>query len=164
MPARLVVLARRHSQLVDVVVALGLTVASWILSLIDPQPPDRLPDALGLGLSALVNLPLIWRRRMPVTVLLVSCAAAMAYHELGYHNGQNNMGPLLALYSVVVHRSPWAALPGGALVLIEWTHANSWLPTVFWSALINATFVVGRMLIFASGMRLWPNATSSWRI
>ncbi|MGW0804042.1 sensor histidine kinase [Nonomuraea sp. NPDC002799] len=154
MHAKPVELARRHPLLVDGVVAVMLAVGSWIFPIIEPQPPDRPPDALGLAVSALVNLPLIWRRRRPVTVLLISCAAAMTYHELGYHYGQNNMGPLLALYSVTVHRPPWAMVPGGVLVLIEWTHANSWMPDRFWSALGNATFVVGWVLVFATGMRL----------
>ncbi|MBB6347718.1 hypothetical protein FHU36_004263 [Nonomuraea muscovyensis] len=50
---------------------------------------------------AVVNLPLA----APFAVLVVSSLAALAYHQLGYHYGQNSMGPLSALYTVAVHRS-----------------------------------------------------------
>jgi signal transduction histidine kinase len=69
-----------------------------------PAPGHHIPHvgaaaALLVLVSALV---LIWRRRAPVTVLLVSLAAVVAYTCLGYVNGAALLNPVVALYAVAV--------------------------------------------------------------
>ena len=46
------------------------------------------------------DLALLWRRRAPVAVLVVSVAAASVYSLLGLVNGAILIAPILALYSV----------------------------------------------------------------
>src|SRR6266567_9540970 len=72
------------------------------------NPSDRLqfrnhavpqPGA-ALLLVAVACLVLAWRRRYPVTVLVVSTAAVSAYSLLGYVNGAAMVAPMFALYAV----------------------------------------------------------------
>ncbi len=143
---------RDRPTLLDGAVALALTFGSWLWPLVEPHPLDRAPDGWALFLCALVNMPLTFRRRLPVAMLVVSCAAAFVYHRLGFHYGANSMGPLLGLYSVVVHGSRRAALPAGVLVLAEWVHANM-LPKQIWGSLWYSLVVVSWTVLFAAGMR-----------
>ncbi|MFI6291592.1 sensor histidine kinase [Nonomuraea sp. NPDC050790] len=155
-PARITVdgaaLLRDRPTLVDGLVATALTWGSWAWPVLDPHPLDRPPDAFALLLCALANMPLTWRRRRPVPVLAISCAAAFAYHAMGFHYGANSMGPLLALYSVVVHHSRRAAVPAGLLVLAEWIYANA-LPGRALPAVWYSLVVIGWTVAFAFGMR-----------
>ena len=59
-----------------------------------PQP------GAALILVAIAGLALLWRRRAPVAVLVVSVAAASVYSLLGLVNGAILIAPILALYSV----------------------------------------------------------------
>ncbi len=69
-----------------------------------PAPGQHIPHvsaaaALLVLLSALV---LIWRRRAPVAVLVLSLAAALAFTCLGYVNGAVMLNPIVAVYTVAV--------------------------------------------------------------
>ena len=59
----------------------------------------RTPSA-ALVLVGLACLVLAWRRRWPVTVLVISVAAAAVYTGLGYMNGAVLVAPMIALYTV----------------------------------------------------------------
>jgi signal transduction histidine kinase len=59
----------------------------------------RTPSA-ALVLVALACLVLAWRRRWPVTVLIISVAAATVYTVLGYLNGAVLVAPMIAVYTV----------------------------------------------------------------
>ncbi|WP_433512927.1 DUF7134 domain-containing protein [Nonomuraea sp. CA-143628] len=92
----------------------------------------------------LVDGPLAWRRRAPLTVLLVSSGAAVLFHVAGHHPGLNSIGPLLALYSVAAHASWRAGLAGALPVVAEWTHGSAMQPGVaLWSALGQSLIVAG---------------------
>jgi signal transduction histidine kinase len=54
----------------------------------------------ALVLVGVACLVLAWRRRWPVTVLVVSVAAATAYTLLGYLNGSALVAPMIAVYTV----------------------------------------------------------------
>ncbi|MGR6919723.1 sensor histidine kinase [[Actinomadura] parvosata] len=89
-----------------------------------------------------MNGPLAWRRRAPFTVLLVAVGAAAIFHLAGHHPGLNDIGPLLALYSVAAHASWQAGVAGAVLVVAEWTHASAMQPGVaLWSALGQSLIV-----------------------
>jgi signal transduction histidine kinase len=100
------------------------------------NPADRIqfrghavphPGAAVL-LVAVACLALAWRRRYPVTVLVVSVAAVSAYSLLGYVNGAALVAPVLALYAVAaqvsVRRAVIAAVTTLA-VLLTVTAANN---------------------------------------
>ena len=59
----------------------------------------------ALLLVAVAGLALAWRRRYPVTVLVVSTAAAVTYTLLGYVNGAVVLAPILAVYAVATQVS-----------------------------------------------------------
>ena len=54
----------------------------------------------ALILVAIASMALLWRRRAPITVLVVSVAAASVYSLLGLVNGAILIAPVLALCSV----------------------------------------------------------------
>ncbi|MBT2400977.1 histidine kinase [Streptomyces sp. ISL-100] len=66
----------------------------------------RRPDALGWALLAAGTVPLAWRRRRPVVVLLAVVAAVGAYHALDYNHTAPVPGSLLAVYTVAVTGRP----------------------------------------------------------
>jgi DNA-binding CsgD family transcriptional regulator len=86
--------------LLDGSVGLALTAGSWLWTILEPERGMRPGDALALVLTAMVNLPLAFRRRAPCTVLATSTVTASVFHALGYHYGENTFASLLALYSV----------------------------------------------------------------
>ncbi|MFI7705142.1 sensor histidine kinase [Nonomuraea sp. NPDC049480] len=156
---RAIALARRlwaeHPTLVDGAVAVALTLGSWTWAVLEPERATRPADLAAAVLTAASNLPLIWRRRAAFTVLVVSCTTAMVYHELGYNYWTNNMAPLLALYSVTVHRPVWLAAIGGLVVTVKWAHVADLHPDVHtWSAIGQAPVVTGCALAAGAMVRL----------
>ncbi|MFD0476344.1 sensor histidine kinase [Nonomuraea thailandensis] len=141
--------------LADGLLAVTLTCGSWLWAVSEPQRATRPADLLSSVLTMAVNLPLAWRRRASFSVLLVSAVAAICYHLLGYHYGVNSMGPLLALYSVTVHRSLPYAIAGGILVIAEWTHASALHPGIqVWSAAGQSILVAGCAWSIGASARL----------
>ncbi len=101
----------RDSTARDVVLAVLLTVIVLVGTYGEAhptQPANRgvpghmvppTPTA-AMGLVAVATLVLIWRRRYPQTVLVVSLTATVAYTLLGYVNGAALVAPVVALYAV----------------------------------------------------------------
>ena len=82
----------------------------------------------ALTLVAVACLALAWRRRYPVTVLVVSTAAVAVYSLLGYVNGAALLAPILALYAVATQVSARRAVAAAAVtlaVLMAATAANN---------------------------------------
>jgi signal transduction histidine kinase len=79
----------------------------------DGDPDVRDGDALGVALLALINLPLVARRRHPLPVFAASAAAMVGIHALGFP-GELGLWPALAVYSVAAFaRDARAARIGG---------------------------------------------------
>ena len=105
----------------DVILALGLTVVlvgGTAGEGYPKSPSDRIlfphhviphPRPAALLLVAVACLALIWRRRWPVAVLVVSTAAVTAYTLLGYVNGAALLAPAIALYAVATQLNVWRA-------------------------------------------------------
>lgn len=106
-------------RLIDLVVvlALGLT-AIWQLW---GMPEARLQGgtAVHVVLGAAFTLPLLVRRRHPVTVFATVAAASWLQLELGGGLGQPFFAFLIALYSVGAHAPARASLVGPAAVLAQ---------------------------------------------
>jgi signal transduction histidine kinase len=60
-------------------------------------------DALAVLLTLAQAVPLVWRRRAPVTVLAVTGLAALAHLAIGYRPTWAEFGVLIALYTVAAH-------------------------------------------------------------
>src|SRR5215207_6600837 len=63
----------------------------------------RETDALAVLLTLAQAIPLVWRRRAPVTVLAVTGLAALAHLAIGYRPTWAEFGVLIALYTVAAH-------------------------------------------------------------
>src|SRR4051812_26074935 len=109
-------LAVRHPFVTDLVFSVavtGTTVAFAIgfsqdsIALSDAR---RGMDAAGMVLILLPGLALAWRRRAPLSVLVIACAAAIAFHAAGYDTRLAQAPPLLALYTLASRRSPAVSL------------------------------------------------------
>ena len=89
----------------DAALGIGLFVLS-MLSLLQYQVTDsasvyqRTPSVLSYALIALQTLPLIWRRRFPIPVVLIVLAAWMLDRGLDYPSTLAGIGTLVALHAV----------------------------------------------------------------
>ncbi|MFI7708253.1 sensor histidine kinase [Nonomuraea sp. NPDC049480] len=153
-------LSKINPAIADIALALFLIITSSLWALAEPGQGRHPADLPSLALTLLVNAPLAARRRAPYTVLVVSVSGAVIYHLLGYHYGLNNMGPLLALYTVAAHRPLRAAFFWSVPVVAEWTHASWHVPGVaLWSALGQALVVSGCVVSIGTSVRLLDSRT-----
>ncbi len=90
--------------------------------------PGRLEGATGLSLQAALVLPLVWRRRAPLTVFGVIAAVALAQWLLGVQLPAD--AALLIALGTVTARSPWrhALLAGVVLETGAVMSAARWAP------------------------------------
>jgi signal transduction histidine kinase len=92
--------------LADAVLAAALTTVSilslWVtVSYIEVD--FREPDLLGVLLSAASTLPIAWRRRYPMTVLILTGCATVLISALNYAQSSSGIGLLVALYTVAAY-------------------------------------------------------------
>jgi signal transduction histidine kinase len=108
----------------DVALALGVGIvqvgATYLAS--RHQPERRPLDLLAFVLLALGPAALVFRRRYPVTVLLVSSATVLAYWVIGYGRGPVFLAMIVALATVVMagRRAVAAAFLVGGYVCFQW--------------------------------------------
>jgi signal transduction histidine kinase len=102
------------------------------------------PDGLGFGLVLAAVLPLFWRRRAPVTVLLVTLAPSVALAALGY-GVHAHVAPAVALYTFAARpdRGPvwpviatavagYAALITAGAIALPYSVEDYIVPGLFW--------------------------------
>lgn len=77
----------------------------------------RRPDALGWTLLLAAHVPLAWRRRRPLPVLLLVVAAVAPYHALDNHHGAPVAASMVALYTVAATSTPRRTLLIGTVVI-----------------------------------------------
>ncbi|MFC9126786.1 sensor histidine kinase [Streptomyces sp. NPDC057099] len=75
------------------------------------------PDALGWVLLLACNVPIVWRRRRPLLVLLGVVACVAPYHALDNPHSAPTPATYIALYTVAVTGRPLRAVLVGAGVL-----------------------------------------------
>ncbi|UED86536.1 sensor histidine kinase [Streptomyces profundus] len=78
----------------------------------------RSMDGLGWALLAGSVLPLVLRRRAPLTVLLVVLAPVAVYHRLDYQHAAPFVATAVAAYTVAAVGPRWRTLLLGAVVLL----------------------------------------------
>ncbi|MEU9835877.1 sensor histidine kinase [Streptosporangium sp. NPDC048047] len=121
----------------------------------DPEHARRPMDALGVALTLAGNGALAWRRRAPLTVLAISCAAAVVFHALGYNAKLNDAAPLLALYTVASRRLPAVSLPCALVVAALWWHAALLGPVEFmWPNIAQVSIFVVLAWSFGTSTRM----------
>jgi signal transduction histidine kinase len=111
-----------HPLRTDTVLAVALTGVAVVQVTDGVVGPWETPDGAAVALTVFATLPTAFRRRAPITVMLVCTAAWGLYAACGYFLGANTYGMLLGLYTVAtVH--PWrrtlacAALGGGIWIV-----------------------------------------------
>ena len=99
------------------IVQVGVTLLASI-----HQPERRSIDALAVILLAAGPVALIYRRRYPVAVLLVSSTTVLAYWVIGYARGPVFLAMIVALATVVMagRRVVAIAVLAGGYVAFQW--------------------------------------------
>ncbi|WP_309141422.1 sensor histidine kinase [Streptomyces composti] len=77
----------------------------------------RRPDALGWTLLLAAQVPLAWRRRRPMLVLVAVVALIGPYHALDFNHLAPTPAAYVALYTVAATSRPLRAIVTGGIVL-----------------------------------------------
>ncbi|MFD5160743.1 sensor histidine kinase [Streptomyces hawaiiensis] len=89
-----------HALRNDALLAVSVAAVSAALALLVDD--GRRPDALGWALLLVSHVPLVWRRRRPVLVLVTVIACVFPYHFLDYPHTAATQAAYVALYTVAV--------------------------------------------------------------
>ncbi|GAA3805527.1 sensor histidine kinase [Sphaerisporangium flaviroseum] len=156
--------AATNPLVVDTVFALAFTSMTVAIEVVVAHHPEllgmteagfRRPDGLSIALTLVANLPLALRRRAPLTIVLITCAAGIVYHALGYYYGMNTMPQLLGLYTVAVQRPPRLVAVGAVAVLVMWLHAFLVGPVdLLWAGVIQGCVMVAVAWGFGNSARM----------
>ncbi|MFC9330870.1 sensor histidine kinase [Kitasatospora sp. NPDC057015] len=146
--ARPVTAARRRGQRLPPVVGESLLPALLLLNIVTTRTPQELPVAVTL--TAALALPLVWRRRAPLTVFGVVVTAAFV-QWLTDVQLPADVALLVALYTVAANCDRRGTLAAGAVVqagallaCLRWTADGAFLtPFVALTAMIVAAAVLG---------------------
>lgn len=133
---------------VDIGLAL-LVQAAMTMPFVVPRPPEFEPATWpAYGLTTLTVLPLVWRRRAPMTVLLAIVATSALYRLALEGPGQPlPYTGLVAVYTVAVLSPPWQRLATALLLLVA-VPVSVWLNTRSARELTFSLFVFGAAYAF----------------
>ncbi|MBC7272620.1 MAG: ATP-binding protein [Streptomyces sp.] len=109
---------RRDAGLAVVLAAVSALLAAFV-------GDARTPNALGWTLLLASTVPLVWRRRRPVLVLLLVVALVAPYHALDFHHSAPVPATMVALYTVAVTGTVRRTVLVGALVLAGTLTSNA---------------------------------------
>lgn len=136
---------------VDVGVALLVQLA-MTMPFVVPRPPELEPATWpAYGLTTLTVLPLAWRRRAPVTMLLAVMATSGLYRLALEGPGQPlPYTGLVTLYTVAVLSPAWQRLVAGLLVALAvpvsvWLNTQSLRELTFSLFVFGAAYALGRL-------------------
>ncbi|MFF5974730.1 sensor histidine kinase [Streptomyces sp. NPDC012769] len=133
---------------VDIGVAL-LVQAAMTMPFVVPRPPELEPATWSAyGLSTLTVVPLVWRRRAPVAVLLAILATSGLYRLALDGPGQPlPYTGLVSLYTIAVLSPARRRLAAGILVALA-VPVSVWLNTRSMRELTFSLFVFGAAYVF----------------
>ncbi|MFF7388624.1 sensor histidine kinase [Streptomyces scabiei] len=144
-------LAERYPWVVDVGVAL-LVQGAMTMPFVVPRAAGLAPATwAAYGLTTLTVVPLVWRRRAPLAVLLAILLASMVYKLAVDGPGQPlPYNGLVIVYTIAVLSPPWKRLVCGVLVLIAvpvgvWLNTRSARELTFSAFVFAASYVFGRL-------------------
>src|SRR5919109_4775951 len=92
----------RNPYLLDGFIGLGLGAVVMVAFVLVERTPEfpREADVPGVLLVVLSWGPLVFRRRAPLAVFIVTAVAATVSYSLGYPDAGVGFGPLIGLYTV----------------------------------------------------------------
>ncbi|WP_432036308.1 sensor histidine kinase [Streptomyces cucumeris] len=136
---------------VDLGIAL-LVQAAMTMPFVVPRGPELEPATWSAyGLTTLIVIPLVWRRRAPVAVLLAVVAASALYQLALDGPGQPLPYPgLVVVYTVAAVSPPPKRLATGGLLLVAvpvsvWLNTRSARELSFCVFVFAAAYVFGRL-------------------
>ncbi|MEV5544754.1 histidine kinase [Streptomyces sp. NPDC052309] len=104
-----------HGTRNDAVLAAVLLALAVFLALSTDE--GRRPDALGWTLLCATHVPLVWRRRHPLLVLMAVVALVGPYHALDNNHAATGAASYVALYTLAVTGRPLRTVLTGIAVL-----------------------------------------------
>ncbi|MEU7073809.1 sensor histidine kinase [Streptomyces narbonensis] len=133
---------------VDIGLAL-LVQAAMTMPFVVPRAPELEPATWpAYGLTTLTVLPLVWRRRAPLAVLLAILAASALYKLALEGPGQPlPYTGLVSVYTIAVLSPPWKRLTTAALLMVA-VPASVGLNTRSVRELTFSLFVFGAAYVF----------------
>ncbi|MGA6158543.1 sensor histidine kinase [Stenotrophomonas sp. NPDC087984] len=144
-------LGAAHPQAVDLGIAL-LVQAAMTMPFVVPRPPDVEPATWpAYGLTTLTVVPLIWRRRAPLAVLIAIIATSALYKLAVEGPGQPlPYTGLVIVYTVAVLSPPWKRLATGGLLAVAvpvsvWLNTRTARELTFSLFVFAAAYVFGRL-------------------
>ncbi|MFB7422848.1 MULTISPECIES: sensor histidine kinase [Streptomyces] len=140
-----------HPWAVDAGLAL-LVQAAVTMPFVVPRPPELEPATWSAyGLTALTVLPLVWRRRAPMAVLLAVLATSTLYRLALEGPGQPlPYQGLLCVYTIAVLAPAWQRAVTAGLLLVAvpvsvWLNTQSARELTFSLFVFAAAYVLGRL-------------------
>ncbi|WP_209497038.1 sensor histidine kinase [Streptomyces sp. PvR006] len=133
---------------VDLGIAL-LVQAAMTMPFVVPRGPELEPATwAAYGLTTLTVVPLVWRRRAPVAVLLAVLAASALYRLALEGPGQPlPYTGLVIVYTIALHSPAWKRLATAGLMTVA-VPASVWLNTQSARELTFSLFVFGAAYVF----------------
>ncbi|MFE5712253.1 sensor histidine kinase [Streptomyces sp. NPDC056501] len=133
---------------VDIGIAL-LVQAAMTMPFVLPRGPELEPATWpAYGLTTLTVLPLVWRRRAPLAVLLAMLAASALYKLALEGPGQPlPYTGLVSVYTIAVLSPPWKRLATAAVMVVA-VPISVWLNTQSARELTFSLFVFGAAYVF----------------
>ncbi|MFJ9593991.1 sensor histidine kinase [Streptomyces virginiae] len=115
----------------------------------------RAPDALGWALLLAAHVPLAWRRRAPMPVLLAMVACVVPYHALDYMHLAPIPASMTALYTVASTGRPRRTLFVGLSVTSVTLSIQVFVNPHEMVELLRVSGWVIAMLVFGASIRLY---------
>ncbi|MFG2869963.1 sensor histidine kinase [Streptomyces sp. NPDC048338] len=138
---------------VDIGLAL-LVQAAMTLPFVVPRPAELEPATWpAYGMTTLMVVPLVWRRRAPLTVLLAILAAGSVYQLALEGPGQPlPYTGLVIVYTIAMLAPPWQRLVTALLMLVAvpcsvWLNTRSARELTFSLFVFAAAYVFGRLTV-----------------
>ncbi|MFG2866847.1 sensor histidine kinase [Streptomyces sp. NPDC048338] len=121
----------------------------------------RRPDTLGWALLLAAHVPLAWRRRAPLPVLIAVVAVVAPYHALDYMHLAPIPASMTALYTVASTGRPRRTLLVGALVVGVTLTVQVLVNPHEVVELLRVSGWVTAMLVFGASVRLYRQLVES---
>ncbi|MEV8016555.1 sensor histidine kinase [Streptomyces sp. NPDC086554] len=108
----------------DAAIAVALTTVAVLLGQESARQGWPELDAPGYALVALANVPVVFRSRAPLAVLLLVHGVWIGYVTAGYWPVVSTFAPMLTVYTVASLRPARVSVPCAALMSAVWIYAG----------------------------------------